>query len=300
METSKGHWCLLTASPHLLNGNILPAEEFRDNIRLREGLTPLNLPSACDGCGKHFDVEHALTCKKGGLVHIRHDNGADKFAQLCSQAYSHTRVQREPKIHSGTGRRDREVAASESQNSNSTQQPQQQQQQPPTQQQQQQRQQQQQQATTITSDEKRADISCYGFFTRGKDCLFDIRITNTDARSYRNKCPSKVIADQEKEKKDKYLDTCHELRKDFVPLVYSVDGMAGKEARAAEKRLASALAKKWKRPYSQMVQYVKMRMNIAIVRSNSLLLRGSRDRAPTRPFINCGSAFYAAQAMREQ
>ena len=87
--------------------------------------------------------------------------------------------------------------------------------------------------------ETRADISCYGFCTKGKDCLFDIRITNTDARSYRNKKPSKVLADQEKEKKDKYLDTCHELRKDFVPLVYSVDGMAGKEARAAEKRLAS-------------------------------------------------------------
>ena len=41
--------------------------------------------------------------------------------------------------------------------------------------------------------------------------------------------------DQEKEKEDEYIDTRHALRKDFVPLVYSDNGMmAGKEARAAE------------------------------------------------------------------
>ena len=56
------------------------------------------------------------------------------------------------------------------------------------------------------------------------------------------------------------------MRKDFVHLVYSVDEMAGNETRATEKRIASALAKKWRQPYSQMVQYVKMRMNIAIIR----------------------------------
>ena len=73
----------LAGLPYLLNGNILSAEEFQDNICLREGPTPLNLPSACDGCGKHFDVEHALTCKKGDLVHIWHGNGAEEeFAQL--------------------------------------------------------------------------------------------------------------------------------------------------------------------------------------------------------------------------
>ena len=51
-----------------------------------------------------------------------------------------------------------------------------------------------------------------------------------------------------------------------------------KETRATERRFASALAKKWKHPYFQMVQYVKMQMNIAIVLgSNSLMvLCGSR------------------------
>ena len=47
-----------------------------------------------------------------------------------------------------------------------------------------------------------------------------------------------------KAKKDKYLDACLERRKSFTPLVYSVDGMACKEARAFEKRITSLLASK--------------------------------------------------------
>ena len=66
-------------------------------------------------------------------------------------------------------------------------------------------------------------------------------------------------------------------RRDFIPMAYSVDGMAGKEARAAEKRLASLLSSKWDRPYSEMACFVKTRMSLSIVRSISMLLRGSRS-----------------------
>ena len=57
-------------------------------------------------------------------------------------------------------------------------------------------------------------------------------------------------------------------------MVYSVDDMPGKEARAAEKRLASLLASKWDRPYSEMACFVKTRMPLSIVRSISMLLHG--------------------------
>ena len=53
--------------------------------------------------------------------------------------------------------------------------------------------------------------------------------------------------------------------------------MPGKEARAAEKRLAALLAAKWQRQYSEMVSYVRMRMSLSIVRSVSLCLRGDRS-----------------------
>ncbi len=123
-----------------------------------------------------------------------------------------------------------------------------------------------------------------GFWERGRTCIFDMRITDTDAKSYRKKEFGKVLSQHEKEKKDKYLQTCLEMRKDFTPMVYSVDGIAGREARNAEKRLATYLAGKWNRGYSQMVYYVRVRMAIAVVRANSLLIRGSRDRQrPRRP-----------------
>jgi hypothetical protein len=116
-------------------------------------------------------------------------------------------------------------------------------------------------------------------------------ITDTDARSYRKKeLFAKVLQQHEKEKKDTYLRNCLEMRKDFTPMVYSVDSIAGHEARNAEKRLATHLAGKWNREYSQMVYYVRVRM-IAVVRANSLLICGSRDRQrPWRPLIPDGAA----------
>ena len=60
-------------------------------------------------------------------------------------------------------------------------------------------------------------------------------------------------------------------------MVYSVDGIVGKEAQNAEKRLATQLAGKWKCEYSQMVYYVRVRMAIAVVQANSLIICGSRD-----------------------
>jgi len=114
-----------------------------------------------------------------------------------------------------------------------------------------------------------------------------VRITDTQSRSYRNEDYQKVLAQQEKEKKKQYLCPCLEMRKDFTPLVYSVDSIAGREAKNAEKRLAYHLSEKWHKQLPQMVYYVRIRMAIAVVRANSLLIRGSRDRQrPRCPVIS--------------
>ena len=74
-------------------------------------------------------------------------------------------------------------------------------------------------------------------------------------------------------------------------MVYSVDGIASCETRSDEKRLATHLTGKWNREYSQMVYYVRVRLAIAVVRANSLLICGSRDRQrPRRPLIPDGAA----------
>jgi hypothetical protein len=147
-------------------------------------------------------------------------------------------------------------------------------------------------APTASTDQtpptgERGDASAHGFWQRGRTAIFDVRITDTQSRSYRNKDYQKVLAQQEKEKKNQYLRPCLEMRKDFTPLVYSVDGIAGREAKNAEKRLAYHLSEKWHKQLPQMVYYVRIRMAIAVVRANSLLIRGSRDRQrPRRPVIS--------------
>jgi hypothetical protein len=138
---------------------------------------------------------------------------------------------------------------------------------------------------------ERGNASCHGFWERGRTCIFDMHITDTDARSYQKKEFEKVLEQHEKEKKDKYLQTCLEMQKAFTPMEYLVDRIAGREARNAEKRLATQLAGKWKQGYSQMVYYVRVWMAIAVVWANSLLIRGSRDQQkPWCPLIPDGTA----------
>ena len=110
----------------------------------------------------------------------------------------------------------------------------------------------------------------------GQRAVFDIRITDTDALSNCGTDPKKGLKRHEKEKKDKYLEACLASRRTFTPLVYSVDGLAGTEAQAATKRLASMLSRKWARAYSEMCGHVRSRISLALVRATSLCLRGER------------------------
>ena len=70
------------AVPHRLNGMELSREEFRDNLCLRYELMPQDIPATCNGCGKKFLIEHALSFPKGGLVLARHDDAAKEWGNL--------------------------------------------------------------------------------------------------------------------------------------------------------------------------------------------------------------------------
>ena len=108
-----------------------------------------------------------------------------------------------------------------------------------------------------------------------------------------------VLKTYAKTKKDKYAEACLERRRSFTPLVYSVDGMACKEAKAFDKRIASLLASKHDRPYSEMVGFVRSRMSLAIIRSNTLMLRGARQGSANRPEIDGSASFTAMERYSE-
>ena len=95
--------------------------------------------------------------------------------------------------------------------------------------------------------------------------------------------PQKAIARQETAKKDKYVPPCLKRRRHFTPLVFSVDGLRGVEATAACNRVASCLAKKWQRPYSELCGYVRSRISLALARTTSLCLCGPRDHSNRTP-----------------
>ena len=77
---ASGIW--LSAPPSRLNGTMVTREEWRDNVRVRYNFVPEDMPQRCDGCGKPLTVEHALQCKVGGLVHIRHEDTGDELRHL--------------------------------------------------------------------------------------------------------------------------------------------------------------------------------------------------------------------------
>jgi hypothetical protein len=239
-----GAW--LSALPSTVNGTELSAQEFRDAISMRYGITPSDLPVACDGCDARFSLQHALACKKGGLVIFRHNEIRDELIHLASKAFTPSAVRDEPLIRGRSTENVNLCSPSET----SDKQP--------------------------TKQDDRGDILLRGFWARGTECIVDVRVTDTDANSYKTRDPASVLKSQEKEKKRKYLAACLEQRRHFTPFVVSTDGMLGREASTFAKRLSAKLAEKWQKPYSQVCGYINVRLSIAIVRATHLCLRGSR------------------------
>ena len=53
-------------------------------------------PTFCDGCQSPFTLRHALACKRGGLLILRHNEISDAVGDLASLVWKD--VQREPVI----------------------------------------------------------------------------------------------------------------------------------------------------------------------------------------------------------
>ena len=61
---------------------------------------PQDIPATCDGCGKKFSIEHALSCPKGGLVLARHNDAAKEWGTLGARSLVPSAITYEPKINS--------------------------------------------------------------------------------------------------------------------------------------------------------------------------------------------------------
>ena len=121
----------------------LDKQSFLDAINLRYGIGLLKLPMHCVS-GSTFTIEHALSCKTGGFISIRHNELRDTTADLLSEICKDVTL--EPKLTNLAV----EKFAKRSAN---------------------------------TQDDARVDVSARGFWARGSKAFMDIRVFNPLAKT---------------------------------------------------------------------------------------------------------------------
>jgi hypothetical protein len=223
---------------------------FRDALCLRYGWQPLNVPAAC-ACGTRdgtpFTLDHSLSCPKGGLPTIRHNEIRDIFASWMSEVC--TNVQTEPILQPLSN----EILHGR---------------------------------TANREEEARLDIAADGLWGgHFERFYFDIRIFNPFARSNRLQNQKAVFRKHENEKKRAYEQRVREIEQSsFIPVVLSLTGSLGNGASSCLKRLASLLSIKWDFPYNRTISWLRVRLSYALLRSSIRCIRGART--TNKSFVN--------------
>ena len=125
-----------------------------------------------------------MNCPKGGFIFQRHDDMKDSIGHLLEEVCKDVKI--EPVLTTLTGE-----------------------QLPP---------------STIQGDEATLDIVARGFWQRGQNAFYDVRIFNPFASSHLNQNLPSVFISQEKEKKRSYINRRVIEVEHFTPLVFSSYG----------------------------------------------------------------------------
>jgi len=150
-EKWTGTW--FAATPNNLCGTALSAVEFRNKLRDRYGMKLLDSPSHCDGCNEQLSTTHALSCKVGGLIHVRHDESRVCLGCLACAGFKPSNVRDEPQINPchDTRRKDERGKLIEPNTGVECE---------------------------INSD--RGDLLVHGFWDRNTDCIIDVHIVDVN------------------------------------------------------------------------------------------------------------------------
>ena len=124
----------------------------------------------------------------------------------------------------------------------------------------------------------RGDWCVRGFWVPQRVAVFDTRIFNANAPSYKALSLEAIFNLHRNEKKNKYSAEVAHRRGSFTPIIATCEGILDREAEAYVKRLAHHLSRKWEKTYSKMIFWVRARIQMCILRSVSNCLRGSRTK----------------------
>ena len=100
--TIKGASTWLSALPLSEHGFALHKAAFHDAMALRYGWPLCRTPVHC-ACGTVFSVDHALSCPKGGLPSLRHNEIRDLTANLLTEVCHQVQVEPELQAVSDPG-----------------------------------------------------------------------------------------------------------------------------------------------------------------------------------------------------
>ena len=227
----------LTALPLAKYGFTLNKGQFRDSLLLRYGKELSGLPETC-ACGTPMTINHALNCSRGGYIIIRHNSVRDFLANQISQVCKVVTV--EPPLQQLEG----ETFTRRG---------------------------------TLTGEHARPDIKARGFYRDGQHAFFDIKLLNPNSESYLDVPTKKVYERAERAKRGLYNERIINVEHGtFCPLVFSVSGRAGQEAKTFLRMLGDKLAHKHSQEYSSVMNFIKCKLAFLVRKLVLLCIRGSR------------------------
>ena len=232
----KGASAWLTSLPLKDEGFVLNKREFFDALYIRYRWDLKRLPTYC-ACGKKFDMDHAMSCMKGGYVHRRHDRLRDLFAGFMDEIASE--VQTEPQLQPLTGENLPPGANRE--------------------------------------HDARLDIAARGFWQTCEMAFFDVRVFNPFAKSHKRHTLEAVFKQNETIKKTAYNDRVIQVEHgSFTPIVLSSFGGYGRETSRFVSKLIEKMSEKKDLERSVVANYLRSKVSFELIRSQVACIRGSR------------------------
>ena len=131
--------------------------------------------------------------------------------------------------------------------------------------------------TSNSSKKARVDIRTRGFWERGQQAFFDLKVFNPKAGCYSNKSLHQCHVMNEQEKKRAYNERI--LKVDhgtFTPLVFSIIGGVRREYQKFYSRLEQLISKKRDLLGSILSNWIRINVCFGLLKSSLLCLRGSR------------------------
>ena len=236
IENGASNW--LTVLPLKKQGFVLDKQAFWDGLYIRYGIPLPRLPINCV-CGAAFNVQHALSCPRGGFIIARHNEIRNFTAELLTEVCTNVKI--EPLLQSLTGETLSHISA-------------------------------------ITSNEARADVSAKSLWIRGQTAYGDVRVFNPLAKCYLNQSLQAGYKRNENEKKRSYNERIINIdHGSFTPLIFSCFGGMGRECSRYYSQIADLLAEKRNLPKSIISGWLRSRLNFSMLRSCLLCIRGTRS-----------------------